>query len=128
MYYDLVPGDVIRHMKFGEGTVVSVEPDEGDSGDALAVVDFVTVGRKRLSLMTASARIERVGGCSRRSPQNVLRDLQALGGSLVPIGGTDVLLFAGDREIPESLRVEVGRHVGALAELLRSGGGTEPAP
>ena len=53
--FDFKPGDRIRHKKFGDGTVVSSQPF---GKDAIVVIDFDSVGNKRL--MAAFAKLERI--------------------------------------------------------------------
>lgn len=52
---DFKPGDRVRHRKFGDGTVISAQ---AFGKDAILVIDFDSVGTKRL--MAAFAKLERV--------------------------------------------------------------------
>lgn len=52
---DFLPGDRVRHRKFGDGTVVSAQSFGKDS---ILVIDFDTVGAKRL--MAAFAKLEKI--------------------------------------------------------------------
>ena len=54
--YDYRAGDRVRHRKFGDGTVVS---SQAFGNDAIVVIDFDTVGTKRL--MAAFAKLTRIG-------------------------------------------------------------------
>lgn len=51
--YDFHPGDRVRHRKFGDGKVISAQ---AFGRDAIVVIDFDTVGAKRL--MAAFAKLE----------------------------------------------------------------------
>lgn len=52
---DFLPGDRVRHRKFGDGTVVS---SQSFGKDAILVIDFDNVGAKRL--MAAFAKLEKI--------------------------------------------------------------------
>ena len=52
--FDFKPGETVRHRKFGEGRVIS---SQAFGNDAIVVVDFESVGTKRL--MAAFAKLER---------------------------------------------------------------------
>lgn len=52
--FDFKPGEIVVHRKFGEGRVIS---SQSFGNDAIVVVDFESVGTKRL--MAAFAKLER---------------------------------------------------------------------
>ena len=50
-------GDAVRHQAFHEGTVVKITPM---GNDALLEIDFLSVGKKKLMLRTASLHMEKL--------------------------------------------------------------------
>lgn len=52
---EFTPGDCVRHPRFGQGKVISVDPV---AGDAILVIDFSKVGRKRFLANRANLILE----------------------------------------------------------------------